>query len=155
MNNLKNNENNQKVIGVLNPVLAGMLHITLGAKYAHWNVKGRHFISLHELFDKVFESLLDGTDMIAERIIQLGSVAQSSPSWILKNTFLKDLNHETSSSEEYITFIVDSLKTLATRIKEGITHINELDVATADLLTEVLRNLDVYIWKVGAHLEEK
>jgi starvation-inducible DNA-binding protein len=45
------------MIELLNQQLADALDLGLQAKQAHWNVKGPHFIGLHELFDKVAEEL--------------------------------------------------------------------------------------------------
>src|ERR1700749_162219 len=60
---------------LLNQQLADLLDLGLQTKQAHWNVKGPHFIGLHELFDKVAEELEEFTDSIAERAVQLGGVA--------------------------------------------------------------------------------
>src|SRR5881409_2975419 len=50
------------MIDLLNQELADVLDLGLQAKQAHWNVKGPHFIGLHELFDKVAEELEELTD---------------------------------------------------------------------------------------------
>src|SRR5204863_9581812 len=63
------------VIDLLNQQLADVLDLGLQAKQAHWNVKGPHFIGLHELFDKVAEELEAFTDDIAERAVERGGVA--------------------------------------------------------------------------------
>jgi len=63
------------MIDLLNQQLADVLDLGLQAKQAHWNVKGPHFIGLHELFDKVAEELEEFTDDIAERAVELGGVA--------------------------------------------------------------------------------
>ena len=47
-------------------------------KQAHWNVKGPHFIGLHELFDQIDEEVEYYVDMIAERIVQLGGIAEGT-----------------------------------------------------------------------------
>ena len=47
-------------------------------KQAHWNVKGPHFIGLHELFDQIDEAVESYVDLIAERIVQLGGVAEGT-----------------------------------------------------------------------------
>src|SRR5213592_4670897 len=60
------------MIDLLNQELADVLDLGLQAKQAHWNVKGPHFIGLHELFDKVAEELEEFTDSIAERAVELG-----------------------------------------------------------------------------------
>ena len=65
-NNLRE-KTRRKAIELLNQHLADVLDLGLQAKQAHWNVKGPHFIGLHELFDKVAEELEGFTDDIAER----------------------------------------------------------------------------------------
>jgi DNA-binding ferritin-like protein len=47
-------------------------------KQAHWNVKGPHFIGLHELFDQIDEAVESYVDLIAERIVQLGGIAEGT-----------------------------------------------------------------------------
>src|SRR5579885_2041657 len=63
------------MIDLLNQQLADVLDLGLQAKQAHWNVKGPHFIGLHELFDKVADELEEFTDEIAERAVELGGIA--------------------------------------------------------------------------------
>ena len=63
------------MIDLLNQELADVLDLGLQAKQAHWNVKGPHFIGLHELFDKVAEKLEELTDDMAERAVELGGLA--------------------------------------------------------------------------------
>src|SRR5437667_2201508 len=40
---------------LMNQRLADAVDLQMQMKQAHWNVKGPHFIGLHELFDKVNE----------------------------------------------------------------------------------------------------
>src|SRR5438093_11270835 len=61
-----------KAIELLNARLADAIDLQTQTKQAHWNVKGPHFIALHELFDKVNEDVEDYVDLIAERAVQLG-----------------------------------------------------------------------------------
>src|SRR4030095_6681431 len=60
------------MIDLLKQELADVLDLGL---QAHWNVKGPHFIGLHELFDRVAEELEELTDDMAERAVELGGVA--------------------------------------------------------------------------------
>src|SRR6266568_4488324 len=78
----------RKTIDLLNQSLADILDLGLQAKQAHWNVKGPHFIGLHELFDKVAEELEDFTDGIAERAVELGGVALGTIQIVAKHSRL-------------------------------------------------------------------
>jgi DNA-binding ferritin-like protein len=62
----------------MNQRLASAVDLQLQMKRAHWNVKGPSFIGLHELFDKVAETVEGYVDQIAERILQLGGVAEGT-----------------------------------------------------------------------------
>ena len=56
----------------MNQRLADAVDLQAQMKQAHWNVKGPHFIGLHELFDQIDEAVESYVDLIAERIVQLG-----------------------------------------------------------------------------------
>src|SRR5258706_6965847 len=61
-----------------NQNLADAVDLQMQIKQAHWNVKGPHFIGLHELFDQIDEAVESYVDLIAERIVQLGGIAEGT-----------------------------------------------------------------------------
>src|ERR1700760_4432797 len=63
---------------LINQRLADALDLQAQMKQAHWNVKGPHFIGLHELFDKIAEDVEGYVDLIAERAVQLGGIAEGT-----------------------------------------------------------------------------
>ena len=65
----------RNVIVILNDRLADAIDLQSQVKQAHWNVKGPHFIALHELFDKISDLVLEQIDEIAERVTSLGGTA--------------------------------------------------------------------------------
>ena len=56
-----------EVSELLNARLADAIDLGAQSKYAHWNVKGPNFIALHELFDKVAESVEDQVDIAPDK----------------------------------------------------------------------------------------
>ncbi len=70
--------NRQALIALLNLRLADSTDLRSQVKWAHWNVKGLHFIQLHQLFDSLASHLEEQTDTIAERITTLGGVANGT-----------------------------------------------------------------------------
>src|SRR6516164_4484706 len=77
-----------KVIELLNARLADAIDLQTQTKQAHWNVKGPDFIALHELFDKINEDVEDYVDVIAERTVQLGGVAEGTARMAAKRSSL-------------------------------------------------------------------
>lgn len=63
---------------LMNQRLADAVDLQSQIKQAHWNVKGPSFIGLHKLFDEVDESVESYVDLIAERIVQLGGIAEGT-----------------------------------------------------------------------------
>ena len=81
MHNTKNDlakGKREKVVEILNARLADSIDLKTQAKQAHWNVKGPHFIGLHELFDQVATAVELHVDLIAERVTALGGTAMGT-----------------------------------------------------------------------------
>src|SRR5229473_487929 len=98
-----------KMIELLNQQLADVLDLGLQAKQAHWNVKGPHFIGLHELFDKVADDVEDFTDDIAERAVELGGVALGTVQVIAKNSRLTAYPLDLASGKEHVAALSSAL----------------------------------------------
>src|SRR2546422_5718209 len=69
-------ERRSELNALMNQRLADAVDLQMQIKQAHWNVKGPHFIGLHELFDQIDEAVEGYVDLIAERIVQLGGIAE-------------------------------------------------------------------------------
>src|SRR5471030_1265870 len=78
----------KKSVKLLNENLVDAAHLVIQAKQAHWNVKGPSFFQFHELFDKFYEEASEWTDLLAERVVQLGSVAEANLESIVRRTRL-------------------------------------------------------------------
>src|SRR5271155_764959 len=91
------------MIELINQQLADVLDLGFQAKQAHWNVKGPHFIGLHELFDKVAEELEEFTDEIAERAVELGGVALGTIQIVSKNSRLTAYPLDLASGQGHVT----------------------------------------------------
>src|SRR5206468_6148328 len=79
-----------EISALLNQRLADAVDLQSQMKQAHWNVKGPHFIGLHKLFDKIYEDVGSYVDLIAERIVQLGGVAQGTARVAAKRSRLEE-----------------------------------------------------------------
>src|SRR5258705_6562737 len=90
------------MIELLNQQLADAIDLGMQAKQAHWNVKGPHFIGLHELFDRVAEELEEFTDGIAERAVELGGIALGTIQIVSKSSRLPADPLDASSGKSHV-----------------------------------------------------
>jgi starvation-inducible DNA-binding protein len=146
----------KKVAEYLNERLADAIDLGAQTKHAHWNVKGPHFIALHELFDKVAESVEDHVDDIAERITTLGGTAYGTIAAAAKATSLKPYPEDISEGMQHVDALSSALAEFGKKVRKGIDQTgNWGDADTADLLTGISRDIDKYLWFLEAHLQAK
>jgi starvation-inducible DNA-binding protein len=142
----------ESMTALLNQQLADTLDLYTQTKQAHWNVKGPHFIALHELFDKLAEELEEPIDDIAERITALGGVARGTARDAAARSRLKELGRD-FYDQRLIAELADRYATLAATTRAAIDIAGkESDADTADLFTGVSRGLDKALWFLEAHL---
>lgn len=145
-------ERRTELNALLNLRLASAVDLQMQMKQAHWNVKGPSFIGLHELFDKVAEAVENYVDEIAERIVQLGGVAEGTVRMTAARTQLTEYSPEISEGMEHVECVARALSTFGQQARATIDEANALDDAdTADLFTEVSRGIDKWLWFVEAH----
>ena len=139
---------------LLNQRLASAVDLQLQMKQAHWNVKGPSFIGLHELFDKVAEAVAGYVDQIAERVVQLGGVAEGTVRMAAAKTRLTEYSPEISDGLAHVESVARALSTFGQEARDTIYEADELeDADTADLFTEVSRGIDKWLWFVEAHTQ--
>ncbi len=146
----------QALVEMLNQLLANSVDLFTQAKQAHWNIKGRYFISAHELFDEVAKHVRHQSDELAERITTLGGYARGTARQSVEQTALPEFSPESLRGEDCLQELVNRLAAQASALRVGIERCGrELgDPATEDLLTETLREVEFDMWFLESQLDE-
>jgi starvation-inducible DNA-binding protein len=140
-------------VAILNARLADSVDLMHQAKQAHWNVKGPSFIALHKLFDEIVDEAEEWMDLMAERVVQLGGIAEGTVRLAAKRSALKEYPLDISAEREHVEALSSALAAFGKSVRHAIDQADELgDKDTADLFTEVSRGVDKYLWFVEAHL---
>ena len=141
------------MVRLLNQQLVDTVDLYTQVKQAHWNVKGPHFIALHELFDKLAEDLESPVDDIAERVTALGGVARGTARLAARESRLADLPGDGFDGLKIVALLADRYAALATTTRAAIEFAAGAgDADTSDLFTGVSRGLDKALWFLEAHL---
>ena len=137
---------------LMNQRLADAIDLQMQMKQAHWNVKGPSFIALHELFDKVSEAVEGYVDTIAERIVQLGGIAEGTVRMSGARTRLQEYPLNIADGMAHVEGVARALSTFGREVRNTIGLADELgDADTADIFTEISRGTDKWLWFVEAH----
>jgi starvation-inducible DNA-binding protein len=137
---------------LMNQRLADAVDLQMQIKQAHWNVKGPSFIGLHELFDKVYHSVESYVDMIAERIVQLGGIAEGTVRVSAARSLLEEYPLTIADGMAHVEAVARALSTFGHEARSTINEAAQLnDANTSDLFTEISRGIDQWLWFIEAH----
>jgi starvation-inducible DNA-binding protein len=147
-------ETRARVADLLNQRLADCIDLQTQCKQAHWNVKGRSFIGLHKLFDEINEDVEEYVDLLAERAVQLGGVAEGTARCVAERSSLSEYPLEISESEDHVDALSSALAAFGKVARQSIEKLQKMDDAdSADMLTDISRGIDKWLWFVEAHLQ--
>ena len=139
---------------LINQRLADAIDLQAQLKQAHWNVKGPHFIGLHELFDEIAEDVEKYVDLIAERVVQLGGIAQGTVRIAASRSRLDEYPLDIADGSSHVEAVARALSTFGREARMTIEETNALDDAdSADIFTEISRGIDKWLWFVEAHTQ--
>lgn len=143
-------------VRLLQARLSDSLDLEAQTKQAHWNVKGRDFFQLHELFDHIHGEVEAFVDTLAERITSLGAVADGRVRTTAAATTLYEYPLEAAQGESHLKAVAAALAEFGKRVRADIDAAAGMgDADTADVFTEISRNADKQLWFVEAHLQDR
>lgn len=144
-----------ETITMLNYTLASATDLQLQCKQAHWNIKGREFIALHLLLDKLHEEVENHVDTVAERIMILGGSAFGTIQAVVENTQLRKYPTDIFKIEEHLEHLTHNFAILGELSRNNIKAAEEFnDLATSDVYIALTRMLDKNLWFLEAHIQK-
>lgn len=142
------------MVALCNQQLADSLDLYSQTKQAHWNVKGKDFYQLHLLFDQLAAETLEHIDEIAERATALGGYATGTVRMSAASSTLPEYPTDCVEGLEHVRALVERYAGYAASTRAAIDTADEAgDQSTADLFTEISREVDKSLWFLEAHLQ--
>ncbi|HKI57377.1 MAG TPA: DNA starvation/stationary phase protection protein Dps, partial [Trueperaceae bacterium] len=141
------------LVELLNRQLADTSDLASQLKQAHWNVKGRDFQQLHELFDEVYAALLPFVDELAERVATLGGTARGTVRMAAQASTLPEYPVGATTGGEHLEALRSRIADYAASTRRAIGAAETLgDPTTADLFTAVSRAVEQQLYFIESHL---
>ena len=139
-------------VGVLNATLADIMDLTNAVRMAHWTVRGPQFAGLHALFEQFYNELAKETDVVAERIVQLGGTPDGTTQAVEEHTRLDPYPSDLRAGMDHVAALTERYAAVARTTRDAVDEADEAgDMGTADLLTATSRVLDQALWMLEAH----
>ena len=144
----------KQVVAAMQERLAGALDMYSQAKFAHWNVKGDNFYQLHLCFDRVADNIFEQIDSIAERMTQLGGVANGTVRQSAHSSTLPEFDTMLVAGMEYVNCLADSLGVYCASLREASSTIDKIgDEPTSDFFKQLVVEAEEELYFLESHLE--
>lgn len=138
----------------LQPLVVNLTALGVDGKQAHWHVRGRNFIGIHELLDVYVAHVREWADLVAERVVALGlpvdgriqTVGSTATTPVYPDGFV--------SVADTVANVVKQIDATLETLHKGITDLEDIDVSSQDVLIEIERGLVKDRWFLQAHIAD-
>lgn len=150
-----NTEDLQGTVSLLGRYLADQHILYMKTRKYHWNVQGRRFLSLHELFEEQYTAMADAIDETAERIRQYGATAPGTLAEMLELANISETPGEDPSARGMVSQLLADHETVVRTLRDYAEQAAEdyEDVATEDYFVAMIQDHQGTAWMLRAHLE--
>ena len=134
----------------LQRVLVDLLELQLQGKQAHWNVVGTNFRDTHRQLDDIIDAARRFSDVVAERMRALHALPDGRSDIVAETTTLPEFPQGEVSTTETVDLVTERLEAVIATVREVHDPVDEEDPTSADILHEVLEELEQFAWMVSA-----
>lgn len=145
--NAKQRTKNQEV---LQPVLNDLITLGRVVKQLHWNVVGPHFRAIHQHLDEVYATIDAGVDDVAERMAATGHSPDGRIREVAAKSEIEDAPPGFLADQRVLLLAAHGIKQTCEIIRSRMEAIEEVDVVTADLLHQIVMDLEKHHWMLEA-----
>jgi starvation-inducible DNA-binding protein len=136
----------------LQATLVELIDLSLLGKQLHWNIFGRPFKPFHEHLDELVEEWRDLSDTVAERAAALGFAPDGQAAAVAAGSGIDPVDSGSLDTDTATRAIVERLADVDERIRSRMERLGELDLASQDVLIEVVRELEKQLWMLRSSL---
>jgi starvation-inducible DNA-binding protein len=138
----------------LQAVMIELISLSLIGKQLHWAVTGALFTQLHEQLDELVDSWKELADTVAERAVALGFVPDGQAQAIAAASELAPVPQGPIKDQVAVRAITQRLADVSERVRSRLRTTGEADLASQDVMIEVVRVLEKQQWMLRVQLGE-
>lgn len=148
-------EDRERLIDLLNQLLADAVDLYTQAQQAHWNVKGMMFAELHALFEQIAARVQAQADQLAEQVSALGGTALGTARIAARASRLPEYPLAAVTGRQHIEALAERVARYVEALRGAIARARELgEPVTEDLVTGLARDASMLLWMLEAHVQD-
>lgn len=120
----------------------------------HWNVTGKNFFGLHNLFEEQYRAIWESLDDIAERIRAVGENAPLSARMMAEAANIEESDNNVPSSQVMLQNLIDDQTRWIKDAEVALDEASEAgDTGTEDLLSPLIREHEKMRWMLESSVD--
>jgi starvation-inducible DNA-binding protein len=136
----------------LEATLHDLVSLSLIGKQLHWGVVGPHFRSLHLQLDELVDSWRDLSDVVAERAVALGYVPDGQAQAVAAGAEIGPVARTSIEDHTVVWELTHRIAKVTELARTRMDRLGEIDLASQDVLIDVVRKLEEQQWMLRAQL---
>jgi len=138
----------------LQATLHELIDLSLIGKQLHWAVVGPLFRPLHVLLDELVDSWRELSDTVAERAVALGFVPDGQAKAVAAGSQLAAVASTALEDHLVVRELTHRIAEVSERVRNRMDRLGDADLASQDVLIEVVRELEKQQRMLRAQLGE-
>ena len=147
-----NDSHRHEIGNELQATLVELIDLSLIGKQLHWNIAGRPFKPLHEHLDELVDAWRDLSDTVAERAVTLGIAPDGQAGSVGGTSGMEPVAAGALDTDTATRELVARLTVVVERMRSRMARLGELDLASQDVMIEVVRELEKQLWMLRVSL---
>jgi starvation-inducible DNA-binding protein len=141
----------QREVGLeLQATLVELVDLALLGKQLHWSVVGPGFRPLHLQLDELVDAWRELADTVAERAVALGYWPDGQAGTVAGASGLDPVPSGAAADHVVVELLASRLIEVVGRARARMDRLDAVDLASQDVLIEVVRALEQQLWMVRA-----
>jgi len=137
----------------LQATVAELLELFHESKQSHWNLRGPLYLPLHEQLQDNADAYRKYADILAERVLQVGSPVDGRTAVVAATANLGEFPGGYLSDKQVLILMTERITTVAKRVRQRIDHLSKVDEVTSNQLQELSYELDKHVWQFRVHMQ--
>lgn len=144
-------EKSDKTVEKLNLLLSNFQVFYQNIKVLHWNIEGKNFFELHEVYGEYYETAAAHIDLIAERVLMLGGRPIGKFSEYLEKSNISEVE-DIKNDREGVSLLMSNIGELVKLEREILAMTDGTDEGTFSIMSNISGCHEKNMWMLNAYL---